>query len=104
VFGQALAGASTASAADRRPGPPQYSLAKTLVGWIGDYAYRAGVELKGENALSGGVQYGFGWNQINDAFDRWGYLGLTVLRMSDVSYGTGARRYPRFIEKYSPFR
>jgi beta-amylase len=80
--------------------PPQYSLAKTLVGWIGEYAYRAGVELKGENALQGGVQYDFGWDQINDAFDNWGYLGLTVLRMGDVADGTGATRFAQFIDKY----
>ncbi len=82
--------------------PPQYSLAKTLVGWIGQYAYDSGVALKGENALQGGVQYDFGWDQINDAFDTWGYLGLTVLRMRDVAEGTGARRYEQFIEKYRP--
>jgi beta-amylase len=46
------------------------------------------------------VQYDSGWDQINDAFDTWGYLGLTVLRMQDVSYGTGAERYARFIDKY----
>lgn len=82
--------------------PPQYSLAKTLVGWIGQYAYDAGVELKGENALAGGVRYDYGWDQINDAFDTWGYLGLTVLRMQDVSYGTGQQRYAQFIDKYRP--
>ena len=82
------------------PGPDAYSLAKTLVGWIGDYAYRVGTDLKGENALSGGVQYDFGWDQINDAFETWGYLGLTVLRMGDVAEGTGATRYAQFIEEY----
>ncbi|MCY7340932.1 MAG: family 14 glycosylhydrolase [Pseudonocardia sp.] len=80
--------------------PPQYSLAKTLVGWIGQYAYDAGVELKGENALSGGVRSDFGWDNIHDAFDTWGYLGLTVLRMSDVAEGVGADRYALFIDKY----
>jgi hypothetical protein len=92
---------------DNNPGEPDaatglrpYSLAKTLVGWIGDYAHRVGTDLKGENALSGGVQYDFGWDQINDAFDTWGYLGLTVLRMADVAEGTGATRYAQFIDKY----
>lgn len=82
------------------PNPPAYSLAKTLVGWVGQGAYDAGVEVKGENALSGGVQYDFGWDQINDAFDTWGYLGLTVLRISDVATGTGAQRYAQFIGQY----
>lgn len=80
--------------------PPAYSLAKTLVGWIGDYAHRVGTDLKGENALSGGVQSDFGWDQIEDAFAHWGYLGLTVLRMSDVAEDTGATRYARFIATY----
>jgi beta-amylase len=79
---------------------PQYSLAKTLVGWIGQYAYDARVPLKGENALSGGVQSDFGWDNIDDAFDTWGYLGLTVLRMSDVASGVGATRYALFVKKY----
>jgi hypothetical protein len=80
--------------------PPQYSLAKTLVGWIGQYAHDADVVLKGENALSDGVHSDFGWDNIHDAFDTWGYLGLTVLRMSDVAEGIGAERYALFIDKY----
>ena len=79
---------------------PAYSLAKTLVGWIGDYAHRVGTDLKGDNALSGGVQSDLGWDQIEDAFAHWGYLGLTVLRMSDVAEGTGATRYAGFIATY----
>ena len=79
---------------------PQYSLAKTLVGWFGQYASDAGVELKGENALNF-LLYGDGnWDNINEAFDRWGYLGLTVLRMSDVSEGLPRDRYAQFIDKY----
>ena len=85
---------------DPATGLRPYSLAKTLVGWIGDYAHRVGTDLKGENALSGGVRYDDGWDQIEDAFARWGYLGLTVLRMDDVADGTGAQRYARFIATY----
>jgi hypothetical protein len=92
----------TALEMDDQNVPPQYSLAQTLVGWIGDYAYRAGVELKGENALAGGVASDEGWDNINEAFEKWGYLGLTVLRIGDVSWGTGARRYAEFIATYSP--
>ena len=55
------------------------------------------VEAKGENALAGGVQYDYGWDQIEDAFAMWGYQGLTVLRMGDVAEGTGATRYAAFI-------
>ncbi|WP_208104288.1 family 14 glycosylhydrolase [Geodermatophilus obscurus] len=92
----------TALEMDDDPVEPAYSLAQTLVGWIGDYAYRAGVELKGENALAGGVASEEGWDNINEAFETWGYLGLTVLRIGDVSSGTGARRYAEFIATYSP--
>lgn len=87
----------TALEMDDNPGPEGYSLAKTLVGWVGDHAYRAGTPLKGENALSGGVQDDRGWDNIEDAFEQWGYVGLTVLRMGDVAEGTGARRYSTFV-------
>jgi beta-amylase len=92
----------TALEMDDQPGPEAYSLAQTLVGWIGDHAYRAGVGLKGENALAGGVQSDEGWDNIEEAFATWGYLGLTVLRMSDVASGTGQRRYAEFIAEYRP--
>jgi len=92
---------------DNNPGDPTeptglrpYSLAKTLVGWIGDYAHRVGTDLKGENALNGGLYGDRGWDNINGAFDQWGYLGLTVLRMGDVAEGLGAARYAQLIEKY----
>ncbi len=79
---------------------PQYSLARTLVQWIGDYSFRAGVELKGENALAGGLYDPAGWDRIDDALARWGYLGLTVLRASDVDEGLGAERYAQLIARY----
>jgi hypothetical protein len=92
----------TALEMDDQDVPPQYSLAQTLVEWVGDSAFRAGVELKGENALAGGVQSDEGWDNIEEAFATWGYLGLTVLRMSDVASGTGATRYAEFIATYRP--
>lgn len=86
-----------------------YSLAKTLVTWIGDYAARVGTELKGENALNGGLYSEQGWKNIQDAFDQWGYLGLTVLRMQDVTrdddeiadtpYPLPMQWYEQFIER-----
>jgi beta-amylase len=100
VGGRTVAVHFTALEMDDQDFPPQYSLAKTLVGWFGQYAYDAGVELKGENALAGGLYGEQGWVNINDAFDTWGYLGLTVLRMSDVSEGLPAERYAQFIDKY----
>lgn len=100
VRGRTVAVHFTALEMDDQDFPPQYSLAKTLVGWFGQYAYDAGVELKGENALNGGLYGEQGWTNINDAFDTWGYLGLTVLRMTDVSEGFPAERYAQFIDKY----
>ncbi len=100
VRGRTVALHFTALEMDDQDYAPQYSLAKTLVGWIGQYAFDAGVELKGENALAGGLYSDQGWDNIHDAFDTWGYLGLTVLRMSDVSEGLGAERYALFIDKY----
>jgi hypothetical protein len=48
------------------------------------------------------VQSDEGWDNIEEAFATWGYLGLTVLRMSDVASGTGATRYAEFIATYRP--
>jgi beta-amylase len=58
------------------------------------------VKLKGENALNFLLYSDGNWDNINDAFDTWGYLGLTVLRMSDVSEGLPRDRYAQFIDKY----
>lgn len=84
-------------------GLPPYSLAKTLVGWIGDYAARVGTPLKGENALNGGLYGDRGWDNITDAFEQWGYEGLTVLRMVDVGSGNDKTlprtRYAQLIEE-----
>lgn len=79
---------------------PQYSQAKTLVGWIGAEAGRQNVKVKGENALAGGITSNAGWDNVNQAFDSFPYLGMTVLRVGEVASGTGATRYAQFIQKY----
>ncbi|SDC87370.1 Glycosyl hydrolase family 14 [Geodermatophilus telluris] len=94
----------TALEMDDQDYAPQYSLAETLVHWFGDYAFRAGVAVKGENALAGGLYSDAGWDNIDEAFAGWGYLGLTVLRVGDVSEGVGARRYAQLIATYGPQR
>lgn len=81
---------------------PQYSQAKTLVGWVGAEAGRQGVKIKGENALAGGITSNNGWDNVNQAFDTYPYLGMTVLRVGEVASGTGATRYAQFIQKYRP--
>lgn len=81
---------------------PQYSQAKTLVGWVGAEAGRQGVKIKGENALAGGITSNNGWDNVNQAFDTYPYIGMTVLRVGEVASGTGATRYAQFIQKYRP--
>lgn len=79
---------------------PQYSLAKTLVFWVANEAQRQGVTIKGENALSDGVNSGHGWDNIHNAFDFASYSGFTTLRIGEVVAGVGQKRYSAFIRKY----
>lgn len=79
---------------------PQYSRAQDLVFWVAQKAQASGVAIKGENALSGGVQSDAGWNNIVNAFDYAPYVGFTVLRVGDVVSGTGLSRYQQFIARY----
>ncbi|PPF88186.1 hypothetical protein C5B96_03080 [Subtercola sp. Z020] len=86
-----------------------YSAAADQVGWIADAAWNAGVQLKGENALNGGL-YGdgdashAGWSHIREAFDRdpvRRFFGLTVLRLSDVATpGAASSGMADFIRDY----
>lgn len=80
--------------------PPQYSLAKTLVFWVGNEAKRQGLTIKGENALAGGITNDHGWDNIYNAFEFASYTGLTTLRVGEVTGGTGQARYSAFIQKY----
>ncbi|MFC3889140.1 family 14 glycosylhydrolase [Salinispirillum marinum] len=78
-----------------------YSRAQDLVFWVGDAAGALGVDLKGENALAGGVQTDTGWNNIENAFTWTSYNGLTVLRVSNVTENTtGRNRYAQFIQNF----
>ncbi|MGZ3792762.1 MAG: family 14 glycosylhydrolase [Bdellovibrio sp.] len=77
-----------------------YSLAKSLVFWVAREAARQHVEIKGENALSGGVSSDWGWNNTENAFTYAAYAGFTALRINDVTSGVGQSRYSSFIRKY----
>lgn len=78
-----------------------YSRAQDLVFWVGDAAGAMGVDLKGENALAGGVQTDNGWDNIENAFTWTSYNGLTVLRLSNVTANTtGRNRYAQFIQNF----
>lgn len=75
-----------------------FSMAKALVFWIAQGADDRHVVVKGENALSGGVESDHGWDNIENAFKYAKYGGLTVLRIENVTYnGTGQWRYRNFI-------
>jgi hypothetical protein len=79
---------------------PAYSGAQDLVFWVAQHAQSLGVPIKGENALAGGVATSAGWDNIVNAFDYAPYVGLTVLRVGDVSSGLGMSRYASFIARY----
>jgi hypothetical protein len=77
------------------------SQAKALVFWMAQAANANQVPIKGENALSGGVTYDHGWDNIVNAFQYSSYSGLTVLRIADVTDNpTGKWRYSNFIAVY----
>ena len=89
---------------DNEAAAPNYSLAKDLVFWVAQGASRAGVEIMGENALSGGVSNDHGWDNIDNAV-RWSdYRGLTTLRIGDLAAngGLGFHRYQHLINDYKP--
>ncbi|MCY6371400.1 family 14 glycosylhydrolase [Clostridium ganghwense] len=75
------------------------SAAKTLVAWVGDAAHDNGVEIKGENGLSGGNDSQTFWNNINDAIDNHYYNGITILRLNDAVYGDSNKYYRDLINK-----
>ncbi|MDN3647905.1 family 14 glycosylhydrolase [Reinekea marina] len=76
------------------------SLAQSLVFWVANEAAAQGVSIKGENALSGGVTYDGGWDNIVNAFTYASYSGMTVLRINQVASGTGNYRYQQFINQF----
>jgi hypothetical protein len=77
------------------------SLAQTLVFWVANEAAAQGVVIKGENALSGGVTWDGGWDNIENAFTYASYTGMTVLRINQVTDGgTGQYRYQQFINNF----
>jgi beta-amylase len=83
--------------------PPQYSQAQTLVQWVGAEAGRVGVAIRGENALAADITRDSGWDNIEHTFDNYPYTSLTILRIGDVTQGTGKTRYRQFIRKYRGF-
>ena len=81
-------------------GGPQFSQAESLVFWVAKEAEQQGVVIKGENALSCGVTNNYGWNNIENVLRHAPYSGLTVLRIGNVSAGTGRDRYKKLINDF----
>lgn len=89
---------------DNENTPPAYSQAKNLVFWVAEGACADGLCIKGENALSGGVENDYGWGRINNAFQWADYRGLTVLRIVNVTRNdTGREQYTRFIKRFKNY-
>ena len=79
-------------------GKNAYSQARTQVNYLARAAKDAGIRLKGENALSFGVENEHGWDNINLSVTENTFHGLTVLRVSNVTDNViGQKRYQQFI-------
>lgn len=77
---------------------PAYSRAEDLVFWVAEAADNKEVSIKGENALPGELGGSFAWDQIDNALEYASYIGITILRISDVTNGgTGQSRYEQLI-------
>jgi len=84
---------------DDQGGEDVYSKAQTLVFWIGATAKKLKVNLKGENALSGGILNEAGWDNIEKAVLHSHYSGLTTLRIEQATSKIGQKRYTQLIRK-----
>jgi hypothetical protein len=69
---------------DARDGRDVGSRAKTLVYWIGDYARRRRIRLKGENALAEELQSPKACTNMRAALNEAGYAGITLLRLETL--------------------
>jgi hypothetical protein len=81
-------------------GPEVGSRAKTLVYRVAAEAKAQGVDIKGENALAHRLSDEAAWENIEEALDKAGYSGVTLLRVTDVVGDPVARR--RFKELAKP--
>ncbi len=84
---------------DNQGGEDVYSKAQTLVFWIGDTAKKLKINLKGENALAGGILNETGWDNIEKAVLQSHYSGLTTLRIEQATSKIGQKRYTQLIQK-----
>ncbi len=83
-----------------KPTAADYSMAQSLVHWVGAEAARQQVAVKGENALAAGVTQPAGWDNMATALAGGHYSGLTVLRINQVTDGdVGQQRYQQLIRQ-----
>ena len=78
----------------------QTSFPKTLVQNLGTSAQNLGVTLKGENALAGGEDYDYYWNNLRNAVANYGYDGITILRLNDAVNNASYNYYKSFIKDF----
>lgn len=76
------------------------SAPKKLVGYVGDAARALGVEVKGENALAGGNDSSYFWENIESAITHHGYNGITILRLNDAVHGVSYNYYSNLIRNH----
>lgn len=79
----------------------EYSKAKDLVFHVAKAAENKGVTIKGENALNGGNDQQYFWDNIDNAITYGKYKGITILRINDVVYGNSYNYYKNLINKHS---
>jgi len=85
--------------ADLVNGIYSYSMAKTLVNNVATAAFDQGVPLKGENAMSFGVESEHGWDNIELSFKKNNFGGITVLRVENITRNlVGKTRMENFIK------
>lgn len=79
----------------------EYSKAKDLVFYVANAAKNNGIIIKGENALNGGNDDQYFWDNIDNAIHYGPYMGITILRINDVVYGNSYNYYKNLISKYA---
>jgi beta-amylase len=64
-----------------------HSAPQLLVRWIGGAGKKNGVTIKGENALPDGMNSPQFWTNMENAIDKNGFKGLTILRLDNLIKG-----------------
>ncbi len=85
---------------DNENGNEAASLAKTLVEIVGEAATKAGVIIKGENALSGTLTNQNAWDNMKSHIFSGPYKGLTILRLDNILQSeVAARNFKEIVQQ-----